>query len=124
MRTRDDRIGSADAAVTFSTLRSPPFNFRMRRLRGWMTRHPHTVTAEARGTDMSNSAGAVPSRDQDRLLSDGHRLPPIGLGTYGMVDERGVASIGTGISAGYRLLDTALKYGNEREVGDAVRRAD
>ncbi|MGO7983475.1 aldo/keto reductase, partial [Rhizobium johnstonii] len=54
-------------------------------------------------------------------LNDGTAIPAIGLGTYQLNDDAGVASIASGIGAGYRLLDTALNYGNEREVGEAVR---
>ncbi len=56
-------------------------------------------------------------------LNDGHAMPAIGLGTYDMLGERGVRSILSGLQAGYRLLDTAFKYGNEAEVGEAVRRS-
>lgn len=54
-------------------------------------------------------------------LNDGHKLPAIGLGTYDLRGDAGVASIVSALDAGYRLLDTALNYTNEREVGDAVR---
>jgi 2,5-diketo-D-gluconate reductase A len=54
-------------------------------------------------------------------LNDGRELPVIGLGTYGLRGDAGTASIVSAISLGYRLLDTALNYENEREVGDAVR---
>lgn len=54
-------------------------------------------------------------------LNDGHVLPSAGLGTYGLRGDEGVASVVSGIEAGYRLLDTALNYENEREVGTAIR---
>jgi diketogulonate reductase-like aldo/keto reductase len=56
-------------------------------------------------------------------LNDGHEIPAIGLGTYGLRGEAGTASVVSAIDAGYRLLDTALNYENEREVGEAVRRS-
>ncbi len=56
-------------------------------------------------------------------LNDGHTLPAIGLGTYGLRDGAGVDAIGTAIDAGYTLLDTALNYENEKEVGEAIRRS-
>ena len=56
-------------------------------------------------------------------LNDGSTLPAIGLGTYGLRDAAGIDAIGTAIDAGYTLLDTALNYENEREVGEAVRRS-
>ena len=54
-------------------------------------------------------------------LNDGHRIPAIGLGTYNLTGDEGVASIRAAIDSGYTLLDTALNYKNEREVGQAVR---
>lgn len=59
-----------------------------------------------------------------RTLNDGRELPALGLGTYGLRGEAGVASIVSGLDAGYRLLDTALNYENESEVGEAVRASD
>ncbi|MDQ1605972.1 MAG: 2,5-diketo-D-gluconate reductase [Microbacteriaceae bacterium] len=56
-------------------------------------------------------------------LNDGRQIPKIGLGTYGLRGEAGIASMLAGIESGYRLLDTALNYKNEHEVGEAVRRS-
>ncbi|HEX5730013.1 aldo/keto reductase [Microbacterium sp.] len=56
-------------------------------------------------------------------LNDGIAFPELGLGTYGLRGAEGVESIVAAIDAGYRLLDTAVNYENEREVGDAVRAA-
>jgi 2,5-diketo-D-gluconate reductase A len=54
-------------------------------------------------------------------LNDGSSLPAIGFGTYPLKDDEAVATIVSAIEAGYRLLDTAVNYGNEEEVGEAVR---
>jgi len=56
-------------------------------------------------------------------LNDGQTLPAIGFGTYPLSGEDGVAAITSAIEVGYRLLDTAVNYENEREVGEAVRRS-
>lgn len=65
---------------------------------------------------------STPRLDLTRL-NDGHELPAIGLGTFGMTGEDGIASLVAGLRNGYRLLDTAVGYGNETEVGEAVRRS-
>jgi 2,5-diketo-D-gluconate reductase A len=57
-------------------------------------------------------------------LNDGHRIPALGLGTYSLDGDEGIQAVGAAIESGYRLLDTALNYGNEDAVGEAVRRAD
>ncbi|WP_028660833.1 aldo/keto reductase [Nocardioides insulae] len=56
-------------------------------------------------------------------LNDGSTLPPIGFGTYPLTGEEGTAAILSAIEVGYRLLDTAVNYGNEAEVGEAIRRS-
>lgn len=58
-----------------------------------------------------------------RTLNDGTVLPAIGFGTYQLNGDDGVDSVLSAIGAGYRLLDTALNYENEAEVGEAVRRS-
>lgn len=57
------------------------------------------------------------------ILNDGTALPAIGFGTYPMTGTDGVAAIRSAIEVGYRLIDTAVNYDNEREVGEAIRRA-
>lgn len=56
-------------------------------------------------------------------LDDGTAFPQLGLGTYNLRDEEGVAAIVAAVENGYRLLDSAVNYENEREVGEAVRRS-
>ncbi len=51
----------------------------------------------------------------------GVRVPSIGLGTVGLTGEAGTRTIRAAIELGYRHIDTAIRYGNEREVGDAIR---
>ena len=55
-------------------------------------------------------------------LNDGTTLPAIGFGTYPLRGDDGIAAITSALEVGYRLLDTAVKYENEREVGEAIRR--
>ena len=62
---------------------------------------------------------SVPTHD----LNDGSRIPAIGFGTYPLTGEDGTTAIVSAIEAGYRLLDTAVNYGNESEVGEAIRRS-
>jgi diketogulonate reductase-like aldo/keto reductase len=54
-------------------------------------------------------------------LNDGLEMPQIGLGTYKLNGEAAVTSTLSGMSSGYRLLDSAHRYNNEEEVGRAVR---
>lgn len=54
-------------------------------------------------------------------LTDGTTIPAIGLGTYPLRGDDGVRAMTFAIEAGYRLLDSAVNYRNEREVGEAIR---
>lgn len=56
-------------------------------------------------------------------LNDGTTLPAIGFGTYPLRGEDGTAAVVSAIEVGYRLLDTAVSYHNESEVGEAIRRS-
>jgi diketogulonate reductase-like aldo/keto reductase len=53
--------------------------------------------------------------------TNGARIPAIGLGTMTLKDGAGVSLIAEALRLGYRHLDTAQAYGNEREVGEALR---
>lgn len=57
-------------------------------------------------------------------LPSGRQLPPVGFGTYPLSGDDGIAAIASAIDAGYRLIDTAVNYENETEVGEAIRRSD
>lgn len=57
-------------------------------------------------------------------LNDGTAFPQLGFGTYRLRGDDGVDAIVSAIDVGYRLLDTAVNYENEPEVGDAIRRAE
>lgn len=56
-------------------------------------------------------------------LNDGVTIPQVGFGVYKIPDEQAVEAIGTAFEAGYRHIDTAAFYENERGVGEAVRRS-
>lgn len=55
------------------------------------------------------------------LLNDGKRIPQIGLGTWPLDDAAVAPVIVSALEAGYRHIDTAARYGNERGVGQGIR---
>ncbi|MEU1429382.1 aldo/keto reductase [Nocardia sp. NPDC005746] len=55
------------------------------------------------------------------VLSDGQVMPKLGFGVYKVNGDDGVGAITKALELGYRSLDTAAFYGNEEEVGRAVR---
>ncbi len=65
----------------------------------WVSRPPH-----------ASSTTAPPS-------------PPIGFGTAGLRGDEAIEAVTSALDNGYRLIDTAVNYGNEVEVGEAIRRS-
>ncbi len=56
-------------------------------------------------------------------LNNGVTMPALGLGVFQSRPEETTAAVETALRDGYRLIDTAAAYGNEREVGEGIRRA-
>ncbi len=56
-------------------------------------------------------------------LNSGYEMPINGLGTYSLHGETCVNSVKSALQSGVRLIDTASAYGNEDEVGRAIREA-
>jgi len=56
-------------------------------------------------------------------LNDGHSIPQLGFGVFQVPPPDTEAATTTALGAGYRHIDTAEMYGNERAVGDALRAA-
>jgi 2,5-diketo-D-gluconate reductase A len=54
-------------------------------------------------------------------LNDGHQIPQLGFGVFQIDPSEAVVAITTALEVGYRHIDTAEMYGNEREVGEAIR---
>ena len=54
-------------------------------------------------------------------LSNGLAIPKVGLGTWLIPDNEAAAAVKSAIGAGYRHIDTAQAYGNERGVGEGIR---
>lgn len=54
-------------------------------------------------------------------LNNGHTIPQIGLGTASLNDDQIAPVIITAIEAGYRHIDTAYRYANQRGVGKGIR---
>ena len=60
---------------------------------------------------------AVPTID----LNDGRTIPQLGFGVFQIDPEETVRAVRDALEIGYRHIDTAQMYGNEKEVGQAVR---
>jgi len=67
---------------------------------------------------MTDDAPRLP--DDTVTLAQGGRMPLLGFGTWQIKGEDAVRATSAALDAGYRHLDTATVYGNEREVGRAL----
>ena len=68
------------------------------------------------------SAGESTANGRTRLLADGTEIPLLGLGVWQVPEGRECEdAVGWALEAGYRHIDTAQAYGNERSVGRALR---
>jgi diketogulonate reductase-like aldo/keto reductase len=56
-------------------------------------------------------------------LDNGVTMPALGLGVFQSPPEETTAAVETALRGGYRLIDTAAAYDNEREVGEGIRRS-
>lgn len=61
--------------------------------------------------------------DETYTLSNGVEIPKLGLGTWFIADDVAAQAVRDAISIGYRNIDTAQAYGNERGVGEGIRTA-
>ncbi|MDA4107085.1 aldo/keto reductase [Mycolicibacterium holsaticum] len=57
----------------------------------------------------------------DVTLANGVQMPHLGLGTWPMDDTEAARSVAGALRLGYRLIDTAENYENERGVGEGIR---
>ncbi len=58
---------------------------------------------------------------ENYTLSNGVKIPKLGLGTWFIDDADAADAVKAAVAAGYRHIDTAQAYGNERGVGEGVR---
>jgi 2,5-diketo-D-gluconate reductase A len=59
----------------------------------------------------------------DITLNNQVSIPAIGLGVFQSTPEETTAAVEAALATGYRHIDTAAAYGNEREVGEGIRRS-
>ena len=75
---------------------------------------------------LERPTGAAGTFDLERgsvTLNSGYPMPIYGLGTYSLHGETCIRAVKAALASGVRLIDTASAYGNEAEVGQAIREA-
>ena len=74
-------------------------------------------------SDNSAKAGVFDFESKTVLLNSGYEMPINGLGTYSLHGDECRNSVRSALENGVRLIDTASAYGNEEEIGQAIRQA-
>ncbi|MCS2930592.1 flavodoxin [Bacteroides ovatus] len=77
-------------------------------------------------TDVSsfNLAAGVNGKAPTVRLSSGYDMPILGLGTYSLHGDVCKNSVKAALASGFLKFDTASVYGNEEEIGEAIRESD
>lgn len=76
---------------------------------------------DSNNVSMFNLAAGVNGHAPTVRLSSGYDMPVLGLGTYSLHGDVCVNSVKAALASGFRKFDTASIYGNEEEVGQAIR---
>ncbi|KAL8288300.1 hypothetical protein RB597_000416 [Gaeumannomyces tritici] len=63
----------------------------------------------------------VTATQKTYTLNTGAKIPAVGLGTWKSSADEGKAAVEAALAAGYRHIDTAAAYGNERDVGAGIK---
>jgi 2,5-diketo-D-gluconate reductase A len=63
----------------------------------------------------------IPDTTPTIELNDGHTIPQLGFGVFQIPPAETAEAVSTALEVGYRHIDSAEMYGNERGVGEAVR---
>ena len=79
------------------------------------------IECAIRGIDMFDLKSGKSGKAPVITLNSGYEMPVVGLGTYSLHGSTCTNAVRTAIESGYRMIDTASFYGNEREVGMGVR---
>jgi len=59
--------------------------------------------------------------DKTIKLNNGVEIPVLGLGTWLLEDDKACGVVSTALKLGYRHIDTAEAYDNEKGVGEGIR---
>ncbi len=76
---------------------------------------------DCRATWTNDATERHPMTHQMIVLNNGVQLPALGLGVLQSEGGEATTAVSTALKAGYRLIDTAAAYFNEREVGQGIR---
>lgn len=71
--------------------------------------------------EVPSNPGSFDFTTRTVTLNSGYTMPINGLGTYSLHGDECVNAVKAALQCGVRLIDTASAYGNEEEIGRAIR---
>lgn len=80
-------------------------------------------SSQSKSADSTSNRAVFDFETKSVVLNSGYTMPINGLGTYSLHGETCVNAVKSALASGVRLIDTASAYGNEEEVGQAIREA-
>ncbi|RKF25747.1 aldo/keto reductase [Micromonospora globbae] len=87
----------------------------------WQVRVLRRVEAPPPGRPTTREGAAVANTIPTISLNDGNTIPQLGFGVFQIAPKDTARAVGKALEVGYRHIDTAEMYGNEAEVGEAIR---
>ena len=79
---------------------------------------------QSMNNEQNNSSEEIPKFNFDTKtvkLNSGYEMPLNGIGTYSLTGDTCYNAITSALNSGVRLIDTAYMYGNEEEIGRAIK---
>ncbi len=83
-----------------------------------------TITLGMSSVSSFDLDSGVNGRAPTIMLNSGYEMPILGIGTYSLHGDTCVQSVLSALESGVRLIDTAYMYGNEAQVGQAIRKSE
>ena len=83
----------------------------------WKIVHQNIFQRNSKNTSLNNGGLSM----EFLILNNGIKMPLVGFGTFMLSGETCTNSVASAIEAGYRMIDTAEAYGNEKEVGEGTK---
>ncbi|SFU69528.1 Tat (twin-arginine translocation) pathway signal sequence [Pustulibacterium marinum] len=73
--------------------------------------------------DTNQNFNNSPAKSPSITLNNGVEMPVLGVGSFALPTIQAAENIAFALQNGYRLVDTATNYGNEKEVGEGIKRS-
>lgn len=118
MGSSDKNLYSLTAGATWMSGKRFSSNASQNDVVDWITSLNLNLTSTVSSFNLKNGVNGCAPTVQ---LNSGYQMPILGLGTYSLHGDICKNAVLSALFQGYRLIDTAHMYGNEQEIGEAIR---